>query len=44
MMAEDNPAARDMAKNALFTASRLGRPKEILDTPITVCMPFAFRA
>ena len=43
-MAEDSPAARDMAKKVLFTASRLGRPKEILDTPMTVWMPLAFKA
>ena len=44
MIADDSPAARDMAKKVLFTPSRLGSPKEIFDTPITVWMPFSFSA
>ena len=41
-MAQLNPACIASTKNALFTASRAGRPKEIFDTPITVFMPRFF--
>ena len=42
MMPQERPACKAMVKKVLFTASRPGRPKEILDTPITVLMPRAF--
>ena len=33
MIPADSPACMARAKKALFTASRLGSPKEMLDTP-----------
>ena len=42
MIPQESPAASAMAKKVLLTASRPGKPKEILDTPITVLMPRAF--
>ena len=42
IMPQDRPACKAMVKKVLFTASRSGRPKEMLDTPITVLIPRAF--
>lgn len=38
-MPQESPALRASAKKVLFMASRTGRPKEILDTPMIVLIP-----